>query len=222
MNCQEARLLIGADPRADDPRIAEHVAQCADCARFRQELQDMDRVVAAALRVDFNVAAPRVAPVSRRPVWAVAASLVVVLVGALVWLLNPRDTFAAQVIEHVNGEAFSLVRTRQATDPAELAGTLSRSGVQLKADAVLVSYAAACEFRGHIVPHLVVQTDRGPVTVLVLADETAKGKSERIDEGGYQGVVVPAPRGSLVVLGQDGDVGSVAATVLNALDYTAW
>jgi hypothetical protein len=222
MNCQEARLLIGADPRADDPRIAEHVAQCADCARFRQELQDMDRVVAAALRVDFNVAAPRVAPVSRRPVWAVAASLVVVLVGALVWLLNPRDTFAAQVIEHVNGEAFSLVRTRQATDPAELAGILSRSGVQLKADAVLVSYAAACEFRGHIVPHLVVQTDRGPVTVLVLADETAKGKSERIDEGGYQGVVVPAPRGSLVVLGQDGDVGSVAATVLNALDYTAW
>lgn len=182
----------------------------------------MDRVVSAALRVDLNVAAPRAARVAQRPLWAVAASLIVVLVGALAWLLNPRDTFAAQVIEHVNGEAFSLVRTSQATDPAELADILSRSGIQLKPDAMLVSYAASCQFRGHKVPHLVVQTDRGPVTVLVLADETIGGKSNRIDEDGFEGVVVPAPRGSLVVLGQDGDVASVAATVLNALDYTAW
>lgn len=222
MNCQEARLLIGADPGTDDPRIAEHIAQCQDCARYRQELRDMDRVVSAALRVEFDAAAPRTARISPRPLWAVAASLVVVLVGALAWLLNPRDTFAAQVIDHVNGEAFSLVRTSQATDPAELAGILSRSGVRLKPDAMLVSYAAACEFRGHVVPHLVVQTGHGPVTVMVLADETAKGKSERIDEGGYRGVLVPAPRGALVVLGQDGDVASVAATVLNELDYTAW
>ena len=222
MNCQEARLLIGADPGADDPQVAEHVAGCAECARFRQELRDMDRVVAAALRVDFDAAAPRAAPASRRPLWAMAASLVVVLVGAVAWLLNPRDTFAAQVIDHVNGEAFSLVRTSQAADSAELADILSRSGIRLKSDAVLVSYAAACEFRGHIVPHLVVQTERGPVTVLVLAEEPAKGKSEHIDEGGYEGVVVPAPRGSLVVLGQDGDVTSVAATVLDALNYSAW
>jgi len=222
MNCQEARLLIGADPGADDPHVAEHVAECAECARFRQELRDMDRVISAALRVDLNVAAPRAAPVSRRPLWAVAASLVVVLVGAVAWLLNPRDTFAAQVIDHVNGEAFSLVRTSQPADAAELAGILSRSGIQLKSDAVLVSYAAACEFRGHVVPHLVVQTERGPVTVLVLAQESAKGKSEHIDEGGYEGILVPAPRGSLVVLGQDGDVTSVAATVLDALNYSAW
>lgn len=222
MNCQEAKVLIGADPSAEDPTLAEHIAQCPDCARYRQELRDMDRVVSAALRVDLNVAAPRAARVAQRPLWAVAASLIVVLVGALAWLLNPRDTFAAQVIEHVNGEAFSLVRTSQATDPAELADILSRSGIQLKPDAMLVSYAASCQFRGHKVPHLVVQTDRGPVTVLVLADETIGGKSNRIDEDGFEGVVVPAPRGSLVVLGQDGDVASVAATVLNALDYTAW
>ena len=42
MNCQEARLQIGADPGADDPRIAEHIAQCAECARYRQELREMD------------------------------------------------------------------------------------------------------------------------------------------------------------------------------------
>jgi hypothetical protein len=222
MNCEQARLLIGADPGADDPHVAEHLAQCAACARYRQELRDMDRVVSAALRVEFDVSAPRAARISRRPLWAAAASLAVVLVGALAWLLNPRDTFAAQVIEHVNGEAFALVRTSQATDPLELADILSHAGIRLKPDRVLVSYASPCEFRGHVVPHLVVQTGHGPVAVMVLANETPRGKSERIDEGGYRGIVVPAPRGELVVLGQDGDAASVAATVLDALDYAAW
>jgi hypothetical protein len=221
MNCHEARLLIGADPGTDDPRVAEHIAQCAECARFRQELRDMDRVVSAALRVDFPVAQPRSAVAARRPLWAAAAGLAIVILGALAWLLNPRDSFAAQVVEHVNGEAFSLVRTAQPADPKELGSILSRSGIRLKPDAPLVSYAAGCEFRGHVVPHLVVQTAQGPVTVMVLAEETARGKPERFDEAGYRGMVVAAPRGALVVLGQDGDVGSVAATVLNALDYNA-
>jgi hypothetical protein len=220
MTCREARLQIGADPGGDDARIAEHIAQCPQCARYRQELRDMDRIVSAALRVDFPANAPRT--VLRRPLWAVAASLVVVLVGALAWFLNPRDSFAAQVVDHVNGEAFSLVRTSQPADAAELAEILARAGIRLKPDQMLVSYAARCQFRGHAVPHLVVQTEHGPVTVLVLADETVKSK--RIDEEGFEGVVVPAPRGSLVVLGQDGDVQPVAATVLSALDYTikAW
>jgi hypothetical protein len=221
MNCQEAKLLIGADPGTEDPRVAEHIAQCPECARLRQELRDMDRVISAALRVDFDTAAPRAARVSRKPLWAIAASVMVVIIGALAWLLNPRDTFAAQVIDHVNGEAFSLVRTTQAADAAELAEILGHSNIRLKPDQVLVSYAARCQFRGHAVPHLVVQTEHGPVTVLVLAQESIKSKT--IDEDGFAGVVVPAPRGSLVVLGQDGDVSSVAATVLNALDYApAW
>jgi hypothetical protein len=221
LTCEEARLLIGADPRTDDARVAEHIAQCAECARYRQEMRDMDRVVSAALQVNF---APAAAPArsSRRPLWAIAASLVVVVVGAFAWLLNPRDTFAAQVVEHVDGEAFALVRTQQATDPAELADIMSHAEVRLKPDALLVSYASPCEFRGHVVPHLVVQTEAGPVAVMVLANETVGSKAERIDEEGYRGVVVPAPRGAVAVLGQDGDVASVAATVLAALDYAAW
>jgi hypothetical protein len=222
MKCEQARLLIGADPRSDDPSVAEHVAQCAGCARYQQEMRDMDRVVSAALRVDFGPAVAAPAAGSRRPLWAIAASLLVIVVGAIAWLLNPRDTFAAQVVEHVDGEAFALIRTSQATDQAKLADVLAHAGVRLKPDAVLVSYASPCEFRGHVVPHLVVQTERGPVAVMVLANESVSGKSERVDEAGYRGVIVPAPRGAVAVLGQDGDVASVAATVLNALDYAAW
>ena len=40
------------------------------------------------------------------------------------------------------------------------------------AGAGLVSYANSCVFRGHHVPHLVVQTEAGPVTVMVLVHES--------------------------------------------------
>jgi hypothetical protein len=66
----------------------------------------------------------------------------------------------------------------------------------------------------------VVQTERGPVTVLVVTDAPNR-QWERIDEAGFQGMIVPAPRGVIVVLGKDVPVDSVAETVLSALEYQA-
>jgi len=64
----------------------------------------------------------------------------------------------------------------------------------------LVSYASSCAFRGYHVPHLVIQTASGPVTVMVLVHEQVV-RSKRFDEQGYRGVIVPvAGHGSLAVL----------------------
>jgi hypothetical protein len=64
-----------------------------------------------------------------------------------------------------------------------------------------VVYAHACWFRDRYVPHLVVQTSTGPVTVLVLAGESAR-RVEHFEEGGYSGVIAPAPNGAVAVLGR--------------------
>jgi hypothetical protein len=64
----------------------------------------------------------------------------------------------------------------------------------------IVSYANSCSFRGYVVPHLVIQTGSGPVTVMVLVHENV-AKSVPFDEQGYRGVIVPVPgHGSLAVL----------------------
>ena len=55
--------------------------------------------------------------------------------------------------------------------------------------------------------------------MLVMAKER-RTSHERIDEGGFRGVVVPAPRGVLVVIGRDGNIDAVARTVLDALEYS--
>ena len=48
---------------------------------------------------------------------------------------------------------------------------MERAGIRFRSDAGMVSYAQSCRFRGENVPHLVVQTDAGPVTVMVLRNE---------------------------------------------------
>jgi len=66
-----------------------------------------------------------------------------------------------------------------------------------------VTYASPCPFRGHIVPHLVVQTDRGPLTVMVLAHVKSETQGT-FTEGDYRGIVLPAGVGSVAVVARKG------------------
>ena len=219
MNCLEFRRIVGAQPDLATPDIVAHAQQCPACARYQQELQQMDRLIHRALNVDPQVrAAP--APRKRSVQWGLAASMVAaVLAGLVLWVANPRQSLAEQIVEHAQGEAGAMVRTSEIADPARVADILARSGVRLKPDSVTVSYAQSCPLRGHQVPHLVVQTDAGPVTVLLLAQEKSISKPETFDESGYQGVIIPAPRGVLAVLGHAVPVEEIAAKVLAAVDY---
>ena len=75
-------------------------------------------------------------------------------------------------------------------------------------------------------PDLVVQTELGGVTVMVLTHETIRS-AMRFNEQGYRGVIIPVRgHGSLAVLerGPDTDIKAVegvAARVQSALDWTA-
>lgn len=87
--------------------------------------------------------------------------------------------------------------------PAELlAAVLAKAGVRYDVR-LPVTYASPCPFRGHIVPHLVVQTDRGPLTVMVLAHEQ-RGTEGEFTEGKYHGIVLAAGAGSIAVVAPEG------------------
>ncbi len=215
MNCQHATLLIGADPYASSPELAEHLQSCPHCAEFHREMLGLEGNIRRALEqappagteapVSARIANIRDAhstPKRTRPVawrgWALAASLVVAFVGAA-WLLRPSDTLAHDVVAHVQGEPDSWSST-QVVDVHAVEDLLHKAGIK---ESNLVSqevtYAQYCLFRGHFVPHVVLHTVKGPVTVMVLPDEHVT-RRETFSEGGYTGVIVPAPRGSLAVL----------------------
>jgi hypothetical protein len=80
-----------------------------------------------------------------------------------------------------------------------------------------IVYASDCWFRGHFVPHLVVTTADGPVTVIILVNEKVS-KPEPFNEDGFSGLLVPAPTGSVAVLSRTPmQLEKPASTVVNAL-----
>ncbi len=221
MNCLEFRRAVGADPGTAGPQLVAHAKACEACARYRDGLLRMDELIRHALKVEVGVGSAG-APIRRRwvPRWAAAASLVAACaLSLLVWLSVPREALAEQLVAHIEAEAQSLVRTGDVVEPERLSDVLARSGVRLKSDAGSVSYAMSCWFRGQYVPHLVLQSDRGPVTVLLLTQERSVKQPDVFDEGGFHGIVLPAPRGAVAVLGRDAEAEEVAERFLRAVEY---
>lgn len=137
-----------------------------------------------------------------RPRWlALAASVVVALcTAAVLWLAEPRTSLAQDVVAHMADEPQAWAVTDSAVSPAKLQAVVAEAQMKLAPSGGRVSYANICEFRGHEVPHLVVQDSSGPVTVMVLVHESVRSAVD-FDEGGYRGVIVPvAGHGSIAVL----------------------
>jgi hypothetical protein len=237
MNCAQYRRAILVDPRDANPQLRLHREGCRECLEYTERLLRFEGRLERALRVSIpaagaaSVVSLRTPALRRaspsRPGWlAMAASvLIVVAVAGSLWLAQPHSSLAADVVAHMAGEPQAWARTDIPVPTPELAQALRDAHVRLDPKAGMVSYARSCLFRAHHVPHLVVQTETGPVTVMVLAHESVS-KPERFDEQGYHGVILPvAGHGSLAVLarGQSPDpdmLKQIAARVQDALIWT--
>jgi hypothetical protein len=235
MNCLEFRRQVGAEPSTTLPAVLAHCEDCAACARYRDEMRSLDSLLGKAMRVDVVPSSaregsgpaagsdPSYAP--RR--WlAMAASLVAgVLVAATLWLSYPEPTLsypeptlAAEVIGHVVSEPDAM-KSSQPLDAQAITEVLQPSGVRLRPGIGTVTFAMRCVFEGRVVPHLVVQTEAGPVTVLLLAHRQVE-HATRVEADGYSALVLPAPRGSIAIVGRDASrVDSIARRVFEDVDW---
>jgi hypothetical protein len=198
MNCHDVHRLIGAEPNASSPEIAAHVAACPGCAEYLLEMLALEANIRRALE-EAPVAARARRRATSRPRWALAASILVGVLGVLgVWALRIEGSLAHEVVAHVIAEPQSWTPTDPASE-AEVAQVLRKSGLLLQSEPYQIMYARSCWFRGHYVPHLVVRTAQGLATVLILRDESVR-RREAFHEDGLFGVLEPAPHGSIAVL----------------------
>jgi hypothetical protein len=251
MDCTDYRRSVMAAPRDPDPRLLEHRENCHDCNLYTEQLLRFESRLDRALRLALPAQAGTVTPTeatallsaqvvpprakssaaARRSLglregWlamAASALLAFVVAGAL-WVAAPGPSLAADVVTHMRGEPDAWRRTDVPVPHSGLQDVLRNSHLSLAAGAGVVSYARSCSFRGHHVPHLVIQTESGPVTVMVLVHEPVP-KSVRFDEQGYRGVIVPvAGHGSLAVLtrGPADDIETVESIAARVLDSLVW
>ncbi len=239
-------------PDNETAELRAHRESCRACNEYAERLLRFEARLERALRVPAaGLGAPaasapsdRVVPFraksrsagarppgARPPAWrngwrAVAASVLfaVVVVGVM-WVSAPGSSLAADVVTHMAEEPQAWRVTDVAVPDPALAAVLRASHLRLGNGAGIVSYANSCAFRGYVVPHLVIQTASGPVTVMVLVHESVV-KSVPFDEQGYRGVIVPMPgHGSLAVLTRARDtdtkaIDRIAARVEQSIVWT--
>jgi len=235
VNCLEFRRAVGAEPGLVGTGLDAHRAACPACARYQRELQDMDRLLGRAMQVEVGgraVAAGgtgaegatvpgRERPGSPRSMrwWAMAASLVAgVAIATMLWVSWPAPSLAAEVFDHAGHEPGSWTTTG-AVAGGDVAQVLDSTGARLRPDVGTVTYARRCFFDHHWVPHLVVQTGAGPVTVFLLGHREVSSETHLAGEG-YEAIVMPAPRGSIAVVGRGvPDLESVARQVFESVEW---
>jgi hypothetical protein len=71
---------------------------------------------------------------------------------------------------------------------------------RLDRSAGLITYAQSCPIRGHQVPHLVIQGEYAPITILLMPEETV-AEAESIRGDNVNGVILPVGKGSIAIIG---------------------
>jgi hypothetical protein len=129
------------------------------------------------------------------------------------WGALPAHSLASDFVTHVMSEPTDV-------SPSTIAVVLERARLQLDSLPGEVVFAETCFFRGRLVPHFVVQTRQGPVTVMILPEERVNAP-EHFEEGGYRGVVIPDnAHGSIAVLSREKlDADAPAREILSALHF---
>lgn len=226
MNCFEFRQLISSDPNHRGAESSAHRLSCQSCARFSEELQAQDKLLRQALQLEPPVQLESrvvLATVSRararRRWYSIAAGAVLGVAISLVMIFGDTRSLHDSVIAHIYHEPDLLLPSVDVVAQPRLSSVLQQAGVKISGDIGTVSYAGLCFFRGHLVPHMVVNSDSGPVTVLLLPDEHIE-KPISITEPGFSGTIVPVRGGSVAVVGnEEGSVNTVRRRLVSAVDW---
>jgi hypothetical protein len=235
MNCSEARELIGADPDALSGQLRAHLEACPECHAHRAQMLALNAKIRRALNIDPQVfgrtgrhntpvlslnqgsGQPAIRRHSRPRGMAIGVSLAAgLLVAFTLWLSRPTQSLASEIVAHVEGEPTSWAST-EPVSAAELAAVLHKSNVRMGPGLGPIVYASSCWFRGRFVPHLVVSTPSGNVTVMILKNERIKS-AQPFNDDGFAGLLVPARSGGIAILSRTPmALGQPANEVLRAL-----
>jgi len=155
-----------------------------------------------------------------RPRWAslVGSVLAGAVVGAWLWSGGRGNSLGKDVLSHMEDEVPAVAAGGPV--PAErVSRVLEQGGIRLRPGAGEVVYAKTCRFRGRSVPHLVLQSEGGPVTVLVLREEPVDAPTS-FTGGGFSGRIEPAGPGSIAVVAAAGaDLERIAAQARAAVEW---
>lgn len=224
MNCEDYREAIAANPSETFDGGAQHAADCASCSGYKAQLQALDARIAAALAIDVpKLEMPELPAITGRdnvveleprrpirwttPTWVGLAASVVLATVIGVRFVNTDShsgTVAEQVVAHLDHEPQALKLPDEAVSDRRLYSVVRPALATLDRELGLITYARSCEINGKEVPHLVIQGERGPVTILLMPHEMIDTPIP-LDGVSIEGVILPVGDGSIAIIGDRGE-----------------
>ena len=224
MNCEDYKQAIAADPSESFDGGALHSAECSSCNAVKAEMQALDVRIAAALAIDVpDLKMPELPAMtgedkvvdlaSRRPIrWTTPAWIGLAASVVLATVIGVRmtdtgmehGTLAEQVVAHLDYEPRALTVTDVAVSDERLYSVVRPAIATLDRDLGLITYAMSCKINGREVPHLVIQGEKGPVTILLMPEEMVD-MPIRLEGKSIEGVILPVGDGSIAIIGERGE-----------------
>ena len=235
MNCEEYREAIAANPAYEGG--ASHVAACSDCQAYQREMLALNIKIAKAMQLDVpNLKMPElpeietgtVATLPARKRWlkpmlfAVAATVVLATSISLrvSGVFQSYGSLAEEVLAHMDHEPGALRVTDEPVGDARLAKAVPAKLAIFDRDASLITYAQSCKINGKDVPHLVIQGEHGPVTILLMPEEKI-AEAMPIDGNNVKGVILPVGDGSIAIVGdREEQLEAIQKNVVNSVTWT--
>jgi len=232
--CEEYREAIAANPSFDGG--AAHLSQCASCQAFRKEMQALDLRIAGALALsvpefdmpelaDIDTSNVTAMPIRRFgvPVWLAVAATVTLAAFVGFRMLGDdlsNATLAEQVVAHIDHEPYAFRVVDEAVPEQRLQQIMAASVATMDHSAGLITYAQSCLINGRDVPHLVIQGERGPVTILLMPYEKISGP-QAVQGENVRGVILPVGDGSIAIIGVEGErLESIEEQVKNSVTWS--
>ena len=232
MNCEDYKKALTADPGFDDE--SGHLDSCVACREYSAEMLALNDRIAAAMALSVpelvmpelpDIETDNVVTLSERraiskPTWfAVAAT---VLIAAVVGIRMTGTgveygTLNEQLLAHLDHEPAALLPTRTPVSDRQLTRVVPEKLATMNHDAGLITYAMSCRINGNDVPHLVIQGERGPITILLMPHEKV-AEASSIDGTNVQGIILPVGDGSIAIIGdRDEQLDKVKQNVLDSV-----
>jgi hypothetical protein len=200
-----------------------------------QKYQALDLKIAKALQIDVpELKMPELPEIdssgvtalparSMKPVWFAIAATVVLAASISVRMsgvFQSYDSLAEEVLAHIVHEPGALRVTDVAIADDRLARAVPASIATYDRGEALITYAQPCTINGNTVPHLVIQGQYGPVTILLMPDERVE-EAITLDGENLKGVILPVGRGSIAIVGgRDEPLELLKKNVVNSVTWT--
>lgn len=242
MNCKDYKEAIAAEPSKSFD-AGSHAATCGSCAAFGDAILALDMKIAKALDLPVpDLVMPPLPPLAgsgdrlvniinfpfRRgilrgaPAWiGLAASVLLVTVLGVRFMSDDvaYATLANEIIAHLDHEPRALRVTTQPVSAQRLAAVMRDDIAYMRGELGLITYVNSCEINGRKAAHLVLQGERGPITLLLLPGETLDS-AVPLQGDGIAGVILPVGKGSIAFIGdREESLDEIERRVTNAVKW---